>query len=218
MLDKPTPNDRAIWGTAFYAGLRLGELRALDVENIELVEGVGDDAMSWGVIHVRENMDKVEGKVAPKSDAGKHDIPVPEQLHKILAPVIADRVGLAFGDSATRPFSRDVVVGRAEKVWREAGIDPAQFPNHDPDIHGEDQLRPHEALHSYKTYLEVTDIRDSRINRYMGHADHSVQARYSHQLDASYLDDAKTLTEYLRLAEAPSVHQLCISEHQSTAI
>jgi hypothetical protein len=73
----------------------------------------------------------------PKSDAGKRNIPVPEQLHKILAPVIADRVGLAFGDSPTKPFSRDVVVGRAEKVWREAGIDPAQFPNHDPEIHGE---------------------------------------------------------------------------------
>jgi len=28
----------------------------------------------------------------------------------------------------------------------------------------------------------------------MGHANHSVQARYSHQLDASYLDDAKILS------------------------
>jgi integrase len=177
-------------GTAFYAGLRLGELRALDVKSIELYESVDADGISWGVIHIREN--KVEGAVGPKSDAGKRDIPVCEQLFKILAPVIADRVGLAFGDSSTRPFSRDVVVGRAEKVWREAGISPDSYVNHDPDIHGADQLRPHEARHSYKTYLEATDIRDSRINRYMGHADHSVQARYSHQLDASYLDDAKT--------------------------
>jgi integrase len=96
MLDALTPDDPAIWGTAFYAGLRLGELRALDVENIELYEGAGEDAISWGIIHVRENMDKVEGKVATKSDAGKRDIPVCEQLFKILQPHIADRVGLAF--------------------------------------------------------------------------------------------------------------------------
>jgi hypothetical protein len=53
------------------------------------------------------------------------------------------------------------------KAWNAAGIDPQQFPNHDPDIHGEDQLRPHEARRSFKTYLEATDIRDSRIDRYM---------------------------------------------------
>jgi hypothetical protein len=52
----------------------------------------------------------------------------------------------------------------------------------------------------------------------MGHANHSVQARYSHQLDPSYLDDAKRLTDYLSLAAGPSVDQSCTSEHQSEAV
>jgi integrase len=93
---------------------------------------------------------------------------------------------------------------RAERVWRRAGLPVLQL---------------HEARHSYKSYLEATEIRDSRIDRYMGHATHSVQSRYSHQLDASYLDDAKNLSDFLRLADTPArVHQLRTSEHQSVPV
>jgi hypothetical protein len=52
--------------------------------------------------------------------------------------------------------------------------------------------------------LEATNIRDSRIDRYLGHANHSVQARYSHQLDHQYLEDARALSEFLRRADTPS--------------
>jgi hypothetical protein len=38
-------------------------------------------------------------------------------------------------------------------------------------------------------------------------------------LDPSYLDDAKTLSAFLRLADTPArVHQLRTSEHQSVAV
>jgi integrase len=112
--------------------------------------------------------------------------------------------GLAFGQSATQPFSYNAVRERAERVWNRVGIKPSEFGNHDPKIHGESQLQLHEGRHSFKAFLEAADIRDSRIDRYMGHANHSVQGRYSHQLDAQYLDDAKALSEYLRLADTPS--------------
>jgi hypothetical protein len=53
----------------------------------------------------------------------------------------------------------------------------------------------------------------------VGHADHSVQARYSHKLDPAYLDDAKSLSDFLRLADTPArVHQLRTSEHQSIPV
>jgi integrase len=114
--------------------------------------------------------------------------------------------GLIFGQSATQPYSYNAVRDRAERVWRKAGLEPSDF-----------QL--HEGRHSYKAFLEATEIRDSRIDRYMGHANHSVQARYSHQLDPSYLDDAQTLSAFLRLADTPArVHQLRTSEHQSVAV
>jgi len=37
----------------------------------------------------------------------------------------------------------------------------------------------------------------------MRHANHSVQARYSHQFDGKYLEDAQALSDYLRLADSP---------------
>jgi integrase len=77
MIDALPPEDRPIWGTAFYAGLRNGELQALRVEDLDLFEG-------WGLLHVAGGWDKVEGVVDPKSDAGKRTIPIPEPLYAIL--------------------------------------------------------------------------------------------------------------------------------------
>jgi hypothetical protein len=80
-------------------------------------------------------------------------------------------------------------------------------PNAERDVRPERSWREPTATarreHSFKTFLEAADIRDSRIDRYMCHANHSVQGRYPHQLDAQYLDDAKALSEYLRLADTP---------------
>jgi integrase len=46
--------DRAIWATAMYAGLRLGELRALRVDDVDL---------AGGVIRVERGYDAVEGEI-----------------------------------------------------------------------------------------------------------------------------------------------------------
>ena len=54
-------------------------------------------------------------------------------------------------------------------------------------------LQLHECRHSFKTFLEDAEIRASRVDRYLGHADHAVQGRYSHQSDAKYLEDAQAL-------------------------
>jgi integrase len=177
--------DRAIWATALYAGLRKGELQALSIEDVELFpEG------RWGLIHVRQTWDKVEGAQEPKSAAGTRTVPIPEQLYEILSSI--DRAeGLILGKDAETPFNYMTLRERTERVWRKAGLEHSN-------------LQLHEGRHSYKTFLEATEIRDSRIDRYMGHANHTVQARYSHQLDAKYLDDAQALSEYLRLADTPS--------------
>src|SRR5262249_16718801 len=51
-------SDRAVWATAFYAGLRRGELMALRCEDIDLTAGV---------IRVERSWDVREGVVEPKS-------------------------------------------------------------------------------------------------------------------------------------------------------
>jgi integrase len=187
MIEALRVDDGPIIATAFYAGLRKGELQALRIEDVELYEG-------WGVVHVRRNWDRYEGEVAPKSGAGIRSIPIPRQLYEVLDEHLLriDRTeGLLFGPNGSEPFNYTTLRERMERAWRKAGITPSDF-----------QL--HQARHSYKSYLEATEIRDSRINRYMGHADHSVQARYSHQLDPLYLDDSQALTRYLDRADAPT--------------
>jgi integrase len=59
--------DRPIWATAFYAGLRRGELQALRCMDIDL---------GANLIYVRKGWDQVEGEIEPKSEAGKRTIPI----------------------------------------------------------------------------------------------------------------------------------------------
>jgi integrase len=53
----PRELDRAVWATALYAGLRLGELRALRWEDVDL---------TGGVLRVERSWDAREGAVEPK--------------------------------------------------------------------------------------------------------------------------------------------------------
>ncbi|HTA73317.1 MAG TPA: tyrosine-type recombinase/integrase [Gemmatimonadaceae bacterium] len=68
--------DRAIWATALYAGLRHGELRALRWSDID-VEG--------RVIRVRRGWDAKEGEQDVKTDAGRRTVPILARLtpHKL---------------------------------------------------------------------------------------------------------------------------------------
>lgn len=52
-----SPQDRGVWATALYAGLRYGELRALRWGAVDLAAGT---------IGVRESWDPEEGSIAPR--------------------------------------------------------------------------------------------------------------------------------------------------------
>jgi integrase len=73
LLEAVPERDRAIWGCAFYGGLRLGELRASRVSNI-----------TEHSIRVEHGWDPYVGEIAPKSKAGVRDIPVPQVLRTLL--------------------------------------------------------------------------------------------------------------------------------------
>ena len=48
------------------------------------------------------------------------------------------------------------------------------------------------------SYLDlIPTISDTRVDRYMGHSDNSMRARYTHSLDVSFALDAAALDEYL---------------------
>ena len=59
--------DRSVWATALYGGLRVGELQALHVEDVDLAAGL---------IHVQRGWDQYEGEQRPKSRAGERRVPI----------------------------------------------------------------------------------------------------------------------------------------------
>ena len=61
LIEAAPAQDRALWATAFYAGLRRGELRALRWIDVDL---------AGGVIRVERSWDVKEGVIDPKSTAG----------------------------------------------------------------------------------------------------------------------------------------------------
>jgi integrase len=93
----PEP-DRAVYATAMYAGLRLGELRALRCEDIDL---------DRNVIRVERAWDAIEGVIEPKSKAGRRTVPVPKALRAHLLRhqmATGRRAGLIFGRTPTAAF------------------------------------------------------------------------------------------------------------------
>ena len=103
-------DDHALWGTAFYAGLRLGELRALLWSDVDL---------AGGVIRVERAVDQKGATIRPKSVAGVRTVPIPKALRSLLAAHRLQRVGegYVFGSSLTTPFTPSAVLRRARLRW-----------------------------------------------------------------------------------------------------
>lgn len=90
--------DRALWGCAFYAGLRRGELRALLWNDVDLADGL---------IRVERSMSGHGETHDPKSRAGRRGVPIVATLRDLLVEhkLAARRdTGLVFGSTATQPF------------------------------------------------------------------------------------------------------------------
>jgi integrase len=96
--------DRALWATAFLAGLRRGELMALDVEHAFDTNGVAS------LIGVERSYDPVAGEyIAPKSQAGTRRVPVTQELRRYLTAhhmSLGRNSGLLFGRTEDKAFRR----------------------------------------------------------------------------------------------------------------
>jgi integrase len=173
LIDALPEAERALWATAFYAGLRRGELRALRVVDVNET-----------CIHVEDGWDDVEGRQAPKSVAGRRDVPLTETLRVFLDAHLkrTGRTGedLVFGRTASEPFTSRHVSKRADDAWKQL-----------------ERLTLHEARHSFSTFLDAAGISETRSDRYMGHSNGSVAGRYRHQLAGQLVQDAATLDAYL---------------------
>jgi integrase len=175
------PEDRALWGCAFYAGLRRGELRALLWDDVDLADGL---------IRVERSMDGYGAAGEPKSRAGRRSVPIVAALRDLLVKhkLLAGRDhGLVFGSGPTTPFTPTAVRKRALTAWRRAGFDPIGL---------------HECRHTFASLLIAAGVNAKAITAYLGHA--SIQTTFDlyGQLMPGNEDEAVALVDaYLERAD-----------------
>jgi len=172
--------DRALWGCAFYAGLRRGELRALPWENVDLASGV---------IRVERSMNSYGEAGEPKSRAGRRSVPIVAALRDLLADhklIIGRDVGLVFGSSPAQPFTPTAVRKRALTAWRRAALEPIGL---------------HECRHTFASLLIAAGVNAKAITAYLGHA--SIQTTfdlYGHLMPGNEGEAVALVDAYLERA------------------
>lgn len=151
LIDALPEGERALWATAFYAGLRRGELRALRWRHVDF---------DTGVVRVESGWDDVEGEQEAKSEAGRRTVPLVGALRRHLATLklASGRTDadLVFGRTAGAPFTPSTIRRRALDAWKAAELDA---------------LTPHEARHTCASYLIAAGLNAKQLSVYIGHTD-----------------------------------------------
>jgi integrase len=113
--------DRAVWATAMFAGLRLGELMALRVANVDL------EARTLRADAELGSYDPV-GRTfgTPKSAAGARVVPIMARLLPYLTAAVEGKppLALVFDRDHATPFAPTALAQRARRSWGAAGARP----------------------------------------------------------------------------------------------
>ncbi len=162
--------DRVLWATAFYTGLRRGELSALRREDVDL---------ATGLVHVRRGWDDVEGEIEPKSRHGRRKVPITAVLRDHL-----DQHLLSHDND--RVFASPAWVAKAGDRAR------AQWTDHDLPV-----ITLHEARHVYASFAIAAGLNAKTLCTIMGHGKISVTYDlYGHLLPGSEDEAAMRLDAY----------------------
>jgi integrase len=185
-------DDRAVWATAFYAGLRLGELWALRDDDVDL---------ETGVIRVERAWDRIEGVIEPKSRAGRRAVPIVAALRPHLAArrLSRDSAAAFFFGQGSRPFNRDGLVARAEKAWKAAGLAPIGL---------------HECRHTFASISIAAGVNAKALSSYLGHSSIQITLdRYGHLMPGNEDEAVALIDAYLERATV--LRQSCDSRTRS---
>jgi integrase len=168
--------DRTLWATAFYSGLRRGELLALRWENVD---------HTTGAIRVDSSLDLQFGEVAPKSSAGRRYVPMAHTLRGFLLEhrVATASARLVFTSRTGRHFDPPSVQARADKAWSTAKLK---------------RITLHEARHTYASLMIAAGVPLEELCEYMGHSSITVtRDLYGHLLPDARIRAAELLDAYL---------------------
>jgi len=185
--------DQPLWATAFFGGIRRGELRGLRVADVNFPDAT--------VIHVQQSWDDVAGAIAPKSKSGGRKVPVPAVLRRYLLEqkVRTGRAGpdLLFGRTASDPFTSTHVRARALAAWSAANAERKE--------RNESPLEPitlHECRHTYVSMMHAAGVPLERIGDYAGHSGTYMTERYRHLVEGQGAKDVAELDAFLTGAHA----------------
>jgi integrase len=194
LLDALPDGLRALWATAFFAGLRRGELREFRWSDV-------DDAVT--VLHVRRGRDDQEGAISTKNRRARK-VPVGGALRRHLLEHKA-RTGrrgddLVFGRTPSEPFTPSHVRKQALEAWAAAAV--GAFLTRRPlPI----ELKPiglHECRHTYVSMMHAAGCSLEEIGDYVGHSGVYMTDRYRHLLEGQREKAADRLDAFLAGAPA----------------
>lgn len=184
--------DRAVWATAFYAGLRRGELQALRWKHVDF-----DGAL----LKVRRSYD-TGGKVEqePKSRNAVRDVPIIAPLLEILtahkALVDSDGESLVFGDKPQTYFSPPPLRNRALTDWKAANT--RRVSELDRALKPDERLDPvtlHQCRHCFASFMIAAGCNVKALSVIVGHANiQTTFDEYGHLMPGG-ADEARKLLE-----------------------
>lgn len=195
LLDALDVEDRAVWATAFFAGLRRGELQALRVCDIDF---------EANVIAVERGWDQVEGVIEPKSVAGRRTIPLLAILSDHLAGDL-QRTGrggedLVFGRTTEQAFYASTVDYRAKRAWRVVNERATEQAGREGGTASLLQsITLHECRHTFASLLIDAGANPKAIQQFMGHS--KIQTTfdvYGHLLPGGRDEVRERMDAYLR--------------------
>lgn len=185
LLEPLEPRDRAILATAFFAGLRRGELMALRWKDVHLAEKR---------IEVRQAYDpRTKTFGMPKSNAGfrvgSNAPGIPELLVPYLEAIPPD-IGEAlifghreFNTTPGQPFNASLLARRCRAAWKDAGLEPIGL---------------HECRHTYASICIAAGINIKTLSTWMGHSSITITLdRYGHLLPGSTKEALGLLNAHL---------------------
>jgi integrase len=163
-------SEPALWATAFYAGLRRSELRALRWDDIDFDAGVITVSRAW-----------TQAEDRPKTDAGTRRIALAAKLREHLQP--GPSADLVFGRTASLPFVASTVRAKALKDWKAAGLEPITL---------------HQARHNFASFLIAGGANAKALSVVMGHASIDITFnRYGHLMPGAEQEVGRSLDAYL---------------------